>query len=78
MGGRQGIRAAAGSPGARTSRAHVICLSSARCPSRPRPVPASGPQGWITISSAFDADKPSGGHGGGVVGPTQKNCASTR
>src|SRR5687767_6944516 len=32
----------------------------------------------MTISSAFDADQPSGGQGGGVVGPTHKNCANNR
>ena len=32
----------------------------------------------MTTVSAFEADTPVGGQGGGVLGPTQKNCASTR
>ena len=37
-----------------------------------------GAYGWIVMSSAFEADTPDGGHGGGEVGPAQKNCAKSR
>ena len=32
-------------------------------------------QRWIVIASAFDAETPKGGQGGGDVGPLQTNCA---